>query len=183
MILTASEIQKCVASGEIAIDPFIPSHLGPNSYDVRLASDLCRVFPSYGRGSMGELTVEPLDVMKPYETEKFTIPGTGTILMPGQLYLGSTIERTHSPNHVPMYEGRSTMARYGIVSHLSAGFGDLGFNGNWTLEITVTLPTRLYPGMRIGQVYFLEVQGQIDRRYGGRYSYQSQAAVGVAGNI
>jgi dCTP deaminase len=170
-ILTGREIEWEIEAQRIEIVPFVKERLGANSYDVTLSSYLYM------------LKDQEIDVRRPAETVGMGIPEDGLVLQPGRLYLGSTVERTNSPHHVPMYEGRSTMARYGISSHLSAGFGDIGFSGAWTLEITVIYPTRIYPNMRIGQVFFLMPEGSTEIKYAGGYSGHYGAAGPRPNNI
>lgn len=165
-ILLRGQIELGVQEGEIHISPYVPEQLGPNSYDVRLGPVL-KIYTS-----------EVLDVKQKNPVQDITIPPEGFVLQPGTLYLGSTLEEIGSEHHVPMYEGRSSMARLGIQSHISAGFGDIGFKKQWTLEIIVQIPIRIYPHMRIGQVYFLTVNPEfnvIGDRYKGKYNNQSGA--------
>lgn len=113
-----------------------------------------------------------LDPKKDNETEDIKIPEEGYVLLPGTLYLGETVEYTETTGYVPKIDGRSTTGRLGIVIHLTAGFGDNGFKGKWTLEITVTHPVIVYPNMEIGQLYFEEIQGDISMKYEGKYQNQ-----------
>lgn len=113
-----------------------------------------------------------LDPKKDNETEEFTIPEEGHILLPGVLYLGETMEYTETYGYVPKIDGRSTTGRLGIVVHLTAGFGDNGFKGKWTLEITVTHPVVVYPGMEIGQLYYESIEGDSSMTYEGKYQNQ-----------
>ena len=159
---------KWYRKNRIHIEPFNESHIGPNSYDVRLGPIL-KVYDMD--------VVKNLDTKKKNPTITFEIPDNGLILKPGMLYLGSTMEAVGSDYYVPMYEGRSSMARLGIQSHISAGFGDVGFKSHWTLEIQVIHPIKVYAGMRIGQVYFHRVHGYHNRlkwRYKGKYTQQSE---------
>lgn len=152
------DILKAMEDERIIIEPFDLSQLGPNSYDVRLGDTLL-VYKEV-----------LLDVKEPNRIEKITIPEEGLILYPGELYLGHTVEYTECDNGiVPMYEGRSSMARLGIQSHISAGFGDAGYKGNWTLEINVMMPVKVYKGMRIGQVYFHQLNTPAKNPYFGKY--------------
>lgn len=173
-MLLGHEIDKEVKNKKIYIHPYIPSNIGPNSYDVTLDSKLL----VYDMDNCGGV----LDCKKPNKLKNITIPEEGYILQPGILYLGSTVEYAGSDNYVPMYDGRSSKARLGIGSHISAGFGDIGFKGKWTLEITVIHPTVVYPNMRIGQVYFMRVDQNAlaiakhkKLLYNGKYSDQSSA--------
>lgn len=163
-MLLGSEIIKGYEEGKIHISPFKLENVGPNSYDVTLGDTLKVYDCSY------------LDVKSDNRTFDIKIPETGICLAPNKLYLGHTNEEAGSDFFLPMYEGRSSMARLGIQSHISAGFGDIGFKKQWTLEITVIHPIRVYAGMRIGQVYFHRVNEQaIDRLYQGKYATQSGA--------
>ena len=70
---------------------------------------------------------------------------------------------------VPMLVGRSSIGRLGIFVHVTAGFGDVGFSGNWTLELTCVQPVRVYPGMEICQIYYQTTTGEILSQYHGKY--------------
>ena len=96
------------------------------------------------------------------------IPDDGYVLRPGILYLGSTVEEAGSDFYVPCIEGRSSIGRLGISTHVAAGFGDIGFKQRWTLELTVVHPIRIYAGVRICQVYFHCVEGRKEVLYGDR---------------
>lgn len=157
--LTGLRIHNEVEAGHIIIDPFNEDHLGPNSYDLTLGPEL-RIYK-------GEL----LDVRKETPTEVFEIDAQdGFILLPGTLYLGHTVEVAGSKSYVPCIEGRSSMARLGILVHLTAGFGDVGFISQWTLEIVVIRPVKIYRDTRVCQIYFDTLEGTIDRLYEGKYN-------------
>jgi dCTP deaminase len=85
------------------------------------------------------------------------------------LYLGHTVERTRTPFHVPEMWGKSTLGRLGLFVHATAGFGDLGFDGQWTVELSCVHHVRVYPGQKIGQIAFHSVLGEIEDLYDGRY--------------
>lgn len=162
-MLTGNEIKIQVAAGRIAIEPFDEKCIGPNSYDVHL-SDTLLVY-----------TEAVLDPKQDNRYREIKIQPEGIVLLPGRVYLGKTVEYTESPYHIPMYEGRSSLGRLGVFSHVSAGFGDIGFRGNWTLEFSVVQPVQIYPGMRIGQLYWHNPDGEILRRYDGKYQGQTNA--------
>ncbi len=164
-ILLKRQIEENYTNGKIIIEPYNPDQLGPNSYDVRLGTTL-KVYDE-----------EILDVKSKNNVTTIKIPEEGIILKPRTLYLGNTIEAIGSDYFVPMYEGRSSMARLGIQSHISAGFGDIGFKNNWTLEIVVIHPIKIYPGMKIGQIYFHVVNTKYNtpqNRYNGKYGDQKE---------
>lgn len=156
MILTGKEIQKRLGK-EIVIDPFEPSQLNPNSYNLRLSKDLV-VYTNF-----------PLDMKSANPTQNLTIPEEGMVLQPGNLYLGRTLEYTETHGFVPMLEGRSSIGRLGMLVHVTAGFGDVGFRGYWTLEISVIHPLRIYPGVQICQIFYHSVEGEITEYSSGKY--------------
>ena len=160
MILTGEEIRRQVATGAIFIENFNSARLGPNSYNLRLAPDLLVYREAV------------LDMAKDNRTRRLTIPPEGMVLKPGKLYLGRTLERTRTDKFVPMLEGRSSVGRLGMGIHVTAGFGDIGFDGPWTLEITVTEPLRIYPMVEIAQIYFHVPAGETSMQYRGKYQWE-----------
>ena len=164
MILTAAKIEEEIDSGNIVISDYTKERLNPNSYDLRLADKLKIYTTDQGI----------IDAKEVNETVTLDIPREGLVLKPGILYLGSTIEYTETHNFVPMIEGKSSIGRLGIDIHKTAGFGDLSFKGRWTLEITVTQPVRIYPEMRIAQIYYLSPLGAIEKTYAGKYQGQKE---------
>lgn len=94
-----------------------------------------------------------------HETISFEIPETGLILSPYIGYLGATVEYTETYNLFPYIDGKSSVGRNFILNHHTAGRGDDGFAGQWTLEIKTMYPTVVFPNMRIGQIYYEEFIG------------------------
>ncbi len=175
MFLTKKGILDALEAGDVVISPFDPGNLSPNSYDMTL-SDQLLVYDFSAKGY--------LDVKSENPCTQLTIPAEGLVLQPDTLYIGMTNECATSPRYIPMFEGRSSMGRLGINTHITAGFGDVGWgfekleNGEivchyptWTLEIAVVHPVKIYPGIRIGQVYFVEPKGEIEW-YAGKYGKQ-----------
>lgn len=153
MILSDQEILNQIALGNIVIEPFRKECLGSNSYDVHLSPYLC-------------VYSEPIiDAKKENALIELLIPEEGKVLQPGELYLGSTVEYTETHGFVPFLEGKSSVGRLGIDIHATAGKGDVGFCNHWTLEISVTRPVRVYPGMPIGQIIYFAVQGEVIHPY------------------
>jgi len=111
-----------------------------------------------------------LDMKKDNPHETIKIPEYGLILEPNKLYLGRTVEKTFTDKYVPMIEGRSSIGRLGICIHATAGFGDVGFNGYWTLEIFCIHPIRIYPNVEICQIYYHDIKGEYDLYNNGKYS-------------
>lgn len=156
MILTGQEI-KAQLGTNILIDPFDERNLNPNSYNLTLHDEL--------------LVYEELvlDMRRPNRYSRYKIPPEGMILNPNQLYLGRTVERTETHNFVPMLEGRSSIGRLGLFVHITAGFGDVGFCGYWTLEMFAVQPIRIYPGVQICQIFYHTAQGEIVEYSSGKY--------------
>ena len=95
----------------------------------------------------------------------------GLVLAPNHLYLGRTVERTETHNLVPMIEGRSSIGRLGLFVHVTAGFGDVGFSGYWTLEMFAVQPVKIYPGVPICQIFFHEITGDITEYASNKYQH------------
>lgn len=148
MILTGEEIRRRLGE-DISIDPFHAAQLNPNSYNLTLHDELL----------VYEEVV--LDLKQPNRFRRLTIPSDGLVLSPNQLYLGRTCEFTETRNLVPMIEGRSSLGRLGLFVHVTAGFGDIGFRGFWTLEMFAVQPIRIYPGVQICQIFYHQVCGDI----------------------
>jgi len=171
MILTGSEIIKQYDEGRIKIDPFDEKRVNPNSYNLSLHNELLIYTPPKRLEDPFEnLFGSYLDVREKPTTARTTIPEEGYILNPGTLYLGRTQERAGSSHFVPVLDGRSSTGRLGIFLHCTAGFGDVGFYGFWTLEIVVVHPIKVYPGMECCQIRFHSVMGDTDIQYNGKYN-------------
>jgi len=164
-----------IAAGEVSVEPFDPSRLGPNSIDVTLSEHLAVFDLADG---------EELDVRKPTKVRRFVIPPEGFRLVPGVLYLGSIRERVRTRGLVPDVDGKSSGGRLGLSVHATAGRGDAGFRGYFTLELTVKHPLRVFAGMPVGQVYLSTVMGGVrvpyDRRGSSKYSDQGPEPVASA---
>jgi dCTP deaminase len=180
-MLTGPEIQQQIADGAIVIDPFVPAHVNPNSVDLRLGTKLlcyelkpeCRMTERSWAMNDKEIrnAIDPehyhwsgvLDMARDVPVRELVVPvyPRGLVLIPGRLYLGVTREYTETHRHVPGIEGRSSIGRLGIDVHATAGFGDVGFKGTWTLEISVRHPVRVYADVRICQIYYSPVTGEI----------------------
>jgi dCTP deaminase len=85
--------------------------------------------------------------------------------------LGRTVERTETHNLVPMIEGRSSVGRLGLFVHVTAGFGDVGFCGYWTLEMFAVQAVRIYPGVPICQIFYHEITGEITEYQSDKYQH------------
>lgn len=159
-MLSGEEIIKEIESGNIVIKPYDKKLVNPNSYNLHLSNELL-VYKD-----------DVLDSQKENKTEKIIIPEEGLVLEPNKLYLGRTIEHTETDKYVPMLNGRSSIGRLGITIHVTAGFGDVGFKGTWTLEIFCIKPVRIYPNMEICQICYYPVVGDTNIQYKGKYLNQ-----------
>lgn len=160
MILSGKEILKHMGK-EIIITPFDEKRINPNSYNLSLAAELL-VYEQ-----------DELDMKKPNPTKRIVIPQEGLLLEPNRLYLGRTNEFTKTDRYVPMLEGRSSTGRLGLFIHVTAGFGDIGFAGYWTLEIFCVQPVRIYPNVEICQIYYHDIDGEYDLYSSGKYQNNS----------
>ena len=156
MILSGNEIQKHLGTN-IKITPFKNENLNPNSYNLTLHDEVM----------VYEEVV--LDMRKPNRVRRMTIPDEGLVISPNQLYLGRTIEETETHNLVPMIEARSSVARLGLFVNVTAGFGDVGFRGYWTLEIFCIHPIRIYAGVEVCQIYYHTLEGAYEPYTSGKY--------------
>ncbi len=174
MILSDGAISKEIEAGRIIVEPMADNALQPSSVDLRLDKSFL-VFRNYEMGH--------IDVKKDLEelTERIDIPEDGVfILHPGEFVLGCTLERVALPDDlVARLEGKSSLGRLGLLIHSTAGFVDAGWDGQLTLELSnvANLPITLYPGMKIGQVSFIQMTAPADNPYGSKKlgsKYQSQ---------
>lgn len=156
MILSGKEIKNKLGK-EIIIDPFNDLQLGPNSYNLRLHHELMIYDEAV------------LDMKKRHSTKTIIIPEEGLVLEPGKLYLGRSVEYTETDCYVPMLEGRSSIGRLGLFVHITAGFGDVGFRGFWTLEIFCVQPIRIYPGVELCQIFYHSIEGDYVRYMSNKY--------------
>lgn len=190
MILSDRAIMQARNEGAIILTPFLPENLQPASYDVTLSSELL-VYSKYmipgkvidGKGSRpprGEVDLKNLNWLELF-TDKATLPEEGLCLRPGQFCLGSTVETIGLNNDLACrFEGKSSLGRIGLFTHVTAGFVDPGFIGTITVELynANCLPIRLYSGMKIGQLSFTKLTDKCLRPYGSEglgSKYQNQS--------
>ncbi|MBC8226786.1 MAG: dCTP deaminase [Candidatus Marinimicrobia bacterium] len=156
MILSGKEIIERKGK-DIVIDPFNENQVNPNSYNLRLHNELV-VYDN-----------PVLDMKEDNPATKIMIPEDGLLLESKKLYLGRTMEYTETNNLVPMLEGRSSVGRLGLFVHITAGFGDVGFKGYWTLEIFCVQPIKIYPSIEICQIFYHSVEGDYTPYQSGKY--------------
>jgi dCTP deaminase len=198
-ILPDHAIRSAIKRGDIQIDPYIPENLNPVSYDLTLGAevvvykrwvhfdegyDVRHKYESTRADAAGKrngsdlvgIKDQFLDVRDEPETIKFTIDqDRGWILKPGIGYLMATRERVFTEKYVPVLDGKSSIGRLFMVVHVTAGYGDPGFNGQYTLEVTVTHALKVFPGMKIAQMRFHTIAGGVpgigvEKLYAGNYT-------------
>lgn len=158
MILSGKSIEAKLGK-DIIIDPYRKEQLNPNSYNLRLHQDLL----VYDK--------PVLDMKLENTAQKVTIPKEGLLLEKDKLYLGRTLEFTETHNYVPMLEGRSSIGRLGLFVHITAGFGDVGFSGFWTLEMFCVQPIRIYAGVEICQIFYHSIEGEYEEYRSKKYQH------------
>ncbi|GAA2083634.1 dCTP deaminase [Kitasatospora saccharophila] len=174
MLLSDNDIRAEIDKGRVVIDPFEPSMVQPSSIDVRL-DRFFRVFENHRYPHIDPSEEQPdlTRLVEPEGDEAF-------ILHPGEFVLASTYEVITLPDDVASrLEGKSSLGRLGLLTHSTAGFIDPGFSGHVTLELSnvATLPIKLYPGMKIGQLCLFRLSSPSEHpygseRYGSRYQGQ-----------
>ena len=174
MLLSDGDIRKEIASGRITLEPWDPEMVQPSSVDVRI-DRYFRVFENHRYPHIDPAEEQP-DLTRLVET-----PGDEPfILHPGEFVLASTYEVITLPDDVSArLEGKSSIGRLGLLTHSTAGFIDAGFSGHVTLELSnvATLPIKLWPGMKIGQLCFFRLTSPAEQPYGSGASgsrYQGQ---------
>jgi dCTP deaminase len=174
VLLSDRDIRAEVEVGRVRLEPFDPTMVQPSSVDVRL-DRFFRVFENH-RYPHIDPAVEQAELTREVDAaddEPF-------ILHPGEFVLGSTYETVTLPDDVAArVEGKSSLGRLGLLTHATAGFIDPGFSGHVTLELSnvATLPIKLYPGMKIGQLCFFRLSSPSEHPYGSSVSgshYQGQ---------
>ncbi len=181
MILNDISIDDRAIHQEL-ISPYDTNNLQPCSYDVTLSKSIIRYIGN------GEINASDKS-LRDLEYFKFIIPDEGYVLGPGEFILGSTNESVNIPSNLAArYEGKSSMGRIGLATHITAGFIDPGFSGDITLEIKNenNHPIRIFQGMKIGQLCFFELTGAVARPYGSANlgsHYQNQSGPTPSSNI
>ena len=163
MLLSDRDIKSEIDAGRVRIDPYDPGLVQPSSVDVRL-DRFFRVFENHKYPHI-DPSVEQPDLTRLVETDG----EEAFILHPGEFVLASTYEVVSLPDDIASrLEGKSSLGRLGLLTHSTAGFIDPGFSGHVTLELSnvATLPIKLYPGMKIGQLCMFRLTSPSERPYG-----------------
>jgi dCTP deaminase len=174
VLLSDRDIMAEIKAERVVLDPFDAEMIQPSSIDVRL-DRFFRVFENHRYPHIDPAADQPdlTRAVEPEGDEPF-------ILHPGEFVLGSTYEVVTLPDDVAArLEGKSSLGRLGLLTHSTAGFIDPGFSGHVTLELSnvATLPIKLWPGMKIGQMCFFRLSSPAENpygseKYGSRYQGQ-----------
>ena len=163
MLLSDRDIRAEIDSARVVLDPYEPTMIQPSSIDVRL-DRLFRLFDNHKYAVIDPAEDQP-ELTRLVEVE----PDEAFVLHPGEFVLGSTYESVSLPDDVAArLEGKSSLGRLGLLTHSTAGFIDPGFTGHVTLELSnvATLPIKLWPGMKIGQMCFFRLSSPSENPYG-----------------
>ncbi|WP_341395161.1 dCTP deaminase [Arthrobacter sp. G119Y2] len=174
MLISDRDIRTEIADKRIVLDPYEPGMVQPSSVDVRI-DRFFRLFDNHKYAHIDPSLDQP-DLTRLVEVD----PDEPFILHPGEFVLGSTYETVTLPDDIAArLEGKSSLGRLGLLTHSTAGFIDPGFSGHVTLELSnmATLPIKLWPGSKIGQLCFFRLTSPAEFAYGsGQYGnrYQGQ---------
>ena len=171
MLLSDRDIRAELDRGRVVLEPYDPAMIQPSSVDVRI-DRLFRLFDNHKYPVIDPAQEQP-ELTRLIEVER----GEAFVLHPGEFVLASTYEVVTLPDDVAArLEGKSSLGRLGLITHSTAGFIDPGFSGHVTLELAnvATLPIKLWPGMKIGQLCFFRLSSAAEHpygseRYGSRY--------------
>lgn len=182
--LTGAAIVEDVKEGLISIEPYDENNINPNSYNLTIGNT-CKILDFNNETVINpfidisqfniEATYRYIDAAKPVQYTDIDIPEEGLILRPGELYLIATNEIIGTDCYIPMITGRSSMGRMGVSVHQEAGFGDIGYHGKWTLQVTVVKPVKIYPNMKMAQMYMVVPSGDTSIKYKGKYQNSNTA--------
>ena len=165
MLLSDRDIRAQLESGRVRLEPYDPAMVQPSSIDVRL-DRYFRLFDNHKYPFIDPAAEQP-DLTRMVETE----PDEPFVLHPGEFVLASTLEVVSLASDLAArVEGKSSLGRLGLLTHATAGFVDPGFSGHVTLELSnvATLPIKLWPGMKIGQLCFFQLSSPALHPYGDR---------------
>ena len=163
MLLSDRDIRAQIESGRVGIEPYDAAMVQPSSVDVRL-DRYFRLFDNHKYPYIDPAESQP-DLTRLVAVD----PAEAFVLHPGEFVLGSTYEKVTLPDDIAArVEGKSSLGRLGLLTHATAGFVDPGFTGHVTLELSnvATLPIKLWPGMKIGQLCFVQLTSPAEHPYG-----------------
>src|SRR5699024_3220002 len=165
MLLSDRDFRAEIDAGRVVLDPWDPAMVQPSSIDVRM-DKWFRLFDNHKYPVIDPAQDQP-ELTRLIEVD----PAEGFVLHPGEFVLGSTLETITLPDDLAArVEGKSSLGRLGLLTHATAGFVDPGFSGHVTLELSnvATLPIRLWPGRKVGQLCFFRLSSAAEHPYGSK---------------
>lgn len=168
---TKAAIMDAVGNGDIVITPFNKNNIGPNSYDLTLSL----FYKVYEHKTLETGVVN--------ECREFIMHPNGLVLDPSVVYLFQTEEHIITRNCVGSIHARSSASRLGIDMVTSGGLGDVGYEGHWTLCVSVRQPVKIYPFDKLCQIVFHTTHGACDENYGNRKTSKYQNELGTQGPL
>ena len=163
MLLSDRDIKSEIDKKRVVLEPCDLNMIQPSSVDVRL-DRLFRAFENHKYAH-----IDPAENQPDLTREVGVASNEAFILHPGEFVLGSTYEVITLPDDIAgRLEGKSSLGRLGLLTHSTAGFIDPGFSGHVTLELSnvATLPIKLWPGMKIGQLCLFRLESPAEHPYG-----------------
>jgi len=163
VLLSDRDLRAELQAGRVGLEPYDEGMIQPSSVDVRL-DRYFRVFENHLYPH-----IDPAEEQAGLTRLVETGPDEAFILHPGEFALASTYEVITLPDDIAgRLEGKSSLGRLGLLTHSTAGFIDPGFSGHVTLELSnvATLPIKLWPGMKIGQLCLFRLSSPAEHPYG-----------------
>ena len=163
VLLSDRDIHAELTAGRVVLEPYDDEMVQPSSIDVRI-DRWFRLFDNHKYAVIDPAEEQP-DLTHLVEVA----PDEPFILHPGEFVLASTYEVVTLPDDIAArLEGKSSLGRLGLLTHSTAGFIDPGFSGHVTLELSnvATLPIKLWPGMKVGQLCFFRLSSPAEHPYG-----------------
>lgn len=167
MFLSDIDIEKGIKTGDIVLEGYEKKRLQPASYDIRLGNTFIV------NQTHSTTAIDPVKGIYP-KTETIEVKdGEEFVLHPGVSILGYSKERFGSKRYLIEVNGKSSLARIGLIVHNSASIVNPGHYLNIALELCNlnNVPIILRPGMEIAQLTFSTISSDTKRSYEetGRY--------------
>ena len=168
MFLSDKDIHAAVKNGEMTLEPFDAKQLQPATYDIRLGNTFII------NEAHATVAIDPVKGLFPNQQSLEIKDGQEFVLHPGVSILGYSKERFGSDDYLIEVNGKSSLARIGLIVHNSASIINPGHFLNVALELCNlnNVPIILRPGMEIAQLTFSTLSSTTKKSYQetGRYS-------------
>jgi dCTP deaminase len=183
MVLSDTQILREMHWGRIIVEPYNSKYQNPNSIDLTL-NPTCKIYKPHFTEKNGDAVARPatLDCRQDNPTLEFEIPETGFTLQPNTLYLYRVNEKIGvkaGSKLCAKVEGKSSLGRLGLFVHITAGWIDAGFEGSLVLELHCVQPLVIYPNMKIAQICFMRIEGEVSESYGDKKGSKYMLQEGV----